>query len=136
MEGSFPTHALCYDCHLSIRSDASGRANGAHFRDGEEGDSSCKIPGAVILIGNQGKIVYRRAFGLRALKPKKLPMTTDTIFDIASLTKVIATSTAVAQLVEMGKLDLEDPVGKYWPEFKANGKEGSRARPPHALFRP
>ena len=82
-----------------------------------------KIPGAVILIGNQGKVVYRRAFGLRALKPKKLPMTTDTIFDIASLTKVIATSTAVAQLVEMGKLDLEDPVGKYWPEFKANGKE-------------
>jgi len=87
-----------------------------------------KIPGAVILIGNQGKVVYRQAFGLRALKPKKLPMTTDTIFDIASLTKVIATSIAVAQLVEMGKLDLEDPVAKYWPEFKANGKEGITVR--------
>jgi len=82
-----------------------------------------KIPGAVILIGNQGKVVYRRAFGLRAQKPKMVPMTTDTIFDIASLTKVIATSTAVAQLVEMGKLNLEDPVAKYWPEFKVNGKE-------------
>jgi len=82
-----------------------------------------KIPGAVILIGSQGKVVYRRAFGLRALKPKKLPMTTQTLFDIASLTKVIATSTAVAQLVEMGKLNLEDPVARYWPEFKANGKE-------------
>ncbi len=82
-----------------------------------------KIPGAVILIGNQGKIVYRQAFGLRARKPKKIPMTTDTIFDIASLTKVIATSTAVMQLVEKGKLNLEDPVAKYWPEFKANGKE-------------
>jgi uncharacterized protein YbbC (DUF1343 family) len=81
-----------------------------------------KIPGAVILIGNEGKVVYRQAFGLSALKPKKLPMTVDTIFDIASLTKVIATSTAVGQLVEMGKLNLEDPVARYWPEFKANGK--------------
>jgi uncharacterized protein YbbC (DUF1343 family)/CubicO group peptidase (beta-lactamase class C family) len=82
-----------------------------------------KIPGAVILIGNEGKVVYRKAFGVSALKPKKLPMTIDTIFDIASLTKVIATSTAVLQLVEMGKLNLEDPVAKYWPEFKASGKE-------------
>ncbi len=82
-----------------------------------------KIPGAVILIGHQGKIVYRRAFGSQALKPKKLPMTTDAIFDLASLTKVIATSTAIAQLVENEKLDLEDPVVKYWPEFGSNGKE-------------
>jgi uncharacterized protein YbbC (DUF1343 family)/CubicO group peptidase (beta-lactamase class C family) len=87
-----------------------------------------RIPGAVILIGNQGKVVYRRAFGLRALKPKKVPMTTDTIFDIASLTKVIATSTAVAQLVETGKLNLEDPVAKHWPEFKVNGKEAITVR--------
>ena len=86
------------------------------------------IPGAVILIGNQGKVVYRRAFGFRAQKPKKVPMTTDTIFDMASLTKVIATSTAVAQLVEMGKLNLEDPVAKYWPEFKVNGKEAITVR--------
>ena len=82
-----------------------------------------QIPGAVILIGNEGKVVYRKAFGLSALKPKKLPMTINTIFDIASLTKVIATSTAVMQLVEMGKLNLEDPVAKYWPEFKVSGKE-------------
>lgn len=82
-----------------------------------------KIPGAVILIGNQGRIVYRQAFGLRSREPKKIPMTTDTIFDIASLTKVIATSTAVMQLVEKGKLNLEDPVVKYWPEFRVNGKE-------------
>ena len=82
-----------------------------------------KIPGVVILIGNQGKVVYRQAFGLRSREPKKIPMTTDTIFDIASLTKVIATSTAVMQLVEKGKLNLEDPVVKYWPEFGTNGKE-------------
>ena len=67
-----------------------------------------RIPGAVILIGNQGKVVFRRAFGLSALRPKKVPMTIDTIFDIASLTKVIATSTAVAQLVEMGKPPLRE----------------------------
>jgi uncharacterized protein YbbC (DUF1343 family)/CubicO group peptidase (beta-lactamase class C family) len=81
-----------------------------------------KTPGAVVLIGSQSKIVYRRAFGHRALRPEKRPMTEDTIFDLASLTKVIATSTAVMQLVEQGKLRLEDPVAKYWPEFKANGK--------------
>jgi uncharacterized protein YbbC (DUF1343 family)/CubicO group peptidase (beta-lactamase class C family) len=82
-----------------------------------------KIPGAVILIGHEGKVIYRKVFGLSALKPKKLSMTINTIFDVASLTKVIATSTAVMQLVEMGKLNLEDPVAKYWPEFKGSGKE-------------
>ena len=84
---------------------------------------SGKIPGAIILIGNHGKIVYRQCFGFRALIPKKEPMTIDTIFDLASLTKVIATTTAVMQLVDDGKLNLEDPVVKYWPEFKKNGKE-------------
>lgn len=80
------------------------------------------IPGAVVLIGSHGKIVYRRAFGYRALQPEKLPMTMDTIFDLASLTKVIATTTAVLQLVEAGKLRLEDPVSMYWPEFAVYGK--------------
>jgi len=82
-----------------------------------------KIPGAVILIGNEGKVVYRKAFGVSALSPKKLPMTPNTMFDVASLTKVIATCTAVMQLAETGKLNLEDPVAKYWPEFKVSGKE-------------
>jgi uncharacterized protein YbbC (DUF1343 family)/CubicO group peptidase (beta-lactamase class C family) len=82
-----------------------------------------RIPGAVILIGHEGKVIYRNVFGMSALKPKKRPMTIDTIFDVASLTKVVATSTAVMQLVEMGKLNLEDPVVKYWPEFKGNSKE-------------
>jgi uncharacterized protein YbbC (DUF1343 family) len=82
-----------------------------------------KIPGAVILIGHQGKVVYRHAFGFRELIPKKSPMTAETIFDLASLTKVVATSTAVAQLIEKGEINLDDPVAKYWPEFKTNGKE-------------
>jgi uncharacterized protein YbbC (DUF1343 family)/CubicO group peptidase (beta-lactamase class C family) len=82
-----------------------------------------QIPGAVILIGNQDKIVYRQAFGHCAVWPKKRPMTPNTIFDLASLTKVIATTPAAVQLVEKGQLALEDPVAKYWPEFKSNGQE-------------
>ena len=89
----------------------------------EEAMISGKIPGAVVLIGNQGKVVYRHAFGNRAVEPKKLPMRLDTIFDLGSLTKVIATTTALMQLVEKGKLRLEDRVAAHWPEFKANGKE-------------
>ena len=81
-----------------------------------------KIPGAVVLIGSHGNVVYRRAFGYRALQPEKQPMTMDTIFDLASLTKVVATTTAVMQLVEAGKLRLDDPVTKYWSEFAANEK--------------
>jgi uncharacterized protein YbbC (DUF1343 family) len=83
-----------------------------------------RIPGAVILIGNRGKVVYRRAFGHRALEPKKSPMTVDTLFDIASLTKVVATTTAILQFVEEGRVSLDDPVAKYWPEFGENGKAG------------
>jgi uncharacterized protein YbbC (DUF1343 family)/CubicO group peptidase (beta-lactamase class C family) len=81
-----------------------------------------KIPGAVILVGNGDRILYRKAFGYRAQQPNKLAMTTDTIFDLASLTKVIATTTAIMQLVEQGQLQLDDPIAKYWPEFGANGK--------------
>jgi uncharacterized protein YbbC (DUF1343 family)/CubicO group peptidase (beta-lactamase class C family) len=82
-----------------------------------------KMPGAVVLIGHNGRVVYRRAFGYRALVPRRLPMRVDTIFDLASLTKVIATTTAIMQLLEEGKLRLEDPVANYWPEFGANGKD-------------
>jgi len=87
-----------------------------------------KTPGAVVIIGNQGRIVYRKAFGYRALEPKKVPMTEDTIFDLASLTKTIATATAIMQLSEQGKLDIEAPVYRYWPAFKANNKKGITVR--------
>jgi uncharacterized protein YbbC (DUF1343 family)/CubicO group peptidase (beta-lactamase class C family) len=87
-----------------------------------------KTPGAVVLVGHQGQIVYRRAFGYRARVPHKLPMTTATIFDLASLTKIVATTTAVMQLVEQGKIRLEEPVADYWPEFRVNGKEDITVR--------
>ena len=80
------------------------------------------LPGAVILVGHQGKTVYRKAFGYRSLVPQQVPMTEDTIFDLASLTKVVATTNAVMQLVDAGAIDLNAPVSKYLPEFKGNGK--------------
>lgn len=80
------------------------------------------IPGAVVMVGTRKKTLYREAFGRRALKPEPLPMNADTRFDLASLTKVIATTTAVMQLVERKKLRLDAPVARYWPQFARNGK--------------
>ena len=81
-----------------------------------------KMPGAVVLIGHNGRIVYRKAFGARSIEPTREAMTVDTIFDLASLTKCIATTTAVMQLVESGKVKLNDPVSAYLPWFAENGK--------------
>ncbi len=85
------------------------------------------IPGAVILIGHEGKVVYRRAFGYRTRQPEEA-MEVETIFDLASLTKPIATATAVLQLAERGELQLDAPVARYWPEFAAHGKGSIRIR--------
>jgi uncharacterized protein YbbC (DUF1343 family) len=81
-----------------------------------------QLPGAVVLVGRQGKIVYRKAFGNRALEPNIEAMTLDTIFDLASLTKVVATATSVMILVERGQIRLGDPVARYIPEFGEMGK--------------
>ena len=86
------------------------------------------IPGAVLVVGHNGKVIYRRAYGNRALEPRREPMTRETIFDLASLTKVVATTTAVMKLVEQGKVRLNDPVAKYLPEFAQNGKEDISVR--------
>ncbi|MGO9057059.1 MAG: serine hydrolase [Candidatus Binataceae bacterium] len=86
------------------------------------------IPGAVVMIGNHGRVVYDRAFGFRSLKPLPLKMTADTIFDLASLTKVVATTTAVMRLVEQGRMKLDERVASYWPEFAANGKAAITVR--------
>src|SRR5262252_686181 len=81
------------------------------------------IPGAVLVVGHNGRVIYRKAYGHRALEPRRELMTLDTIFDLASLTKVIATTTAVMQLMELGKIRLNDPVAKYIPDFAQNGKD-------------
>ncbi|MGA7949357.1 MAG: exo-beta-N-acetylmuramidase NamZ domain-containing protein [Thiobacillaceae bacterium] len=84
--------------------------------------AASRLPGAVVLVGGENSVYYRRAFGERQVKPERLPMTEDTIFDLASLTKPVATATAIMQLDELGKVDLDAPVARYWPEFATNGK--------------
>jgi len=80
-------------------------------------------PGAVVIVGHDGKVVYRKAFGSRSLDPTIEPMTLDTIFDMASLTKVMATTSSVMRLVQLGQIKLNDPVARHIPEFAQNGKE-------------
>jgi uncharacterized protein YbbC (DUF1343 family)/CubicO group peptidase (beta-lactamase class C family) len=77
-----------------------------------------RLPGAVVIVGHKGKIVYRKAFGNRSLVPTVEKMTVDTIFDAASLTKVVATTTSVMILVEQGKLRLTDRIGQFIPEIE------------------
>ena len=77
-----------------------------------------KLPGAVVLIGHKGKIVFRKAYGNRALVPNVEKMTVDTIFDVASLTKVVATTTSIMILVERGQIRLNDTIGKFIPEIE------------------
>jgi uncharacterized protein YbbC (DUF1343 family)/CubicO group peptidase (beta-lactamase class C family) len=83
-----------------------------------------QTPGAVVVVGRRGRTVFHRAYGSRALEPTREPMTPDTIFDIASLTKVVATATCVMILVERGRVRLAEPMARYVPEFGANGKSG------------
>src|SRR6185369_3674573 len=77
-----------------------------------------KPPGAVVLVGREGRVVWRKAYGARAVEPVREAMTPDTIFDLASLTKVVATTTSVMILMERGKLRLSDPVSLHIPELK------------------
>ena len=117
----------------------------------EDAVQSGLIPGAVLLIGrsadnqlHQGQVLYLKAYGSRALVPQPEPMTTDTIFDVASLTKVIATTPCVMKLFERGKLRIDDPVTKYLPEFQG-GKSDITVRnlmthfsgmPPDLILKP
>ena len=82
-----------------------------------------KMPGAVVVVGRGDTIVWRKAYGERAVQPSPEPMTLDTIFDMASLTKVVATTPAVMKLVEDGRIRLTDPVASFIPEFGKYGKD-------------
>jgi uncharacterized protein YbbC (DUF1343 family)/CubicO group peptidase (beta-lactamase class C family) len=85
----------------------------------ERGD----LPGAVVLVVHRDKVVFRRAYGLRSKKPAEVAMTEDTVFDLASLTKPIATATSLMLLVEQGKLRVSDRVAQHLPAFAAKGKD-------------
>ncbi len=88
-----------------------------------EGLAQNKTPGCVVVVGYQGHIVHRRAYGQRQVEPQPEPMTPDTIFDLASLTKPIATATSVLLLLEEGRVQLDDPISRHLPEFAQAGKE-------------
>lgn len=81
-----------------------------------------RLPGAVVVVGVGDKVVLRQAYGERAVLPSRSPTTVDTMYDAASLTKVMATAVAIQQLVERGLIDLDKPAAAYWPAFAANGK--------------
>ena len=78
---------------------------------------SGKMPGCVLIVGRQDEVLLRKAYGSRALLPERVPMTLDTVFDLASLTKPLATSTSLMILVERGKVDLRAPASRYVPEL-------------------
>ena len=89
----------------------------------EEAITQQQIPGAVVWVGRGDQMLYRKAYGYRAVKPELLPMQLETVFDLASLTKGIATATSIMILVEDGKLRLSDKVSQHLPEFAQDGKD-------------
>ena len=96
---------------------------GAIDRVVDEGLQAHKMPGCVVLIARRGTVVLLKAYGHRQVEPERVAMTTDTVFDLASLTKPVATAASVMLLVQEGKLRLDDPVAKHCPEFGQDGKE-------------
>jgi CubicO group peptidase (beta-lactamase class C family) len=82
--------------------------------------------GGVVVVGRKGGIVFEKAYGFRAVVPTKEEMTVDTVFDLASVTKCVATASAVMKLVEQGRIRLNDPVETYIPEWKRSPDETAR----------
>jgi len=89
----------------------------------EESIAKHELPGAVVLVARKGRVVWEKAYGSRAVEPAREAMTTDTMFDLASLTKVIATATSIMILVERGKVRLSDPLSRFIPEIKGEGRD-------------
>ncbi len=111
--------AVPRDDAIAIDFERLSRIDGAVEAAIADGD----LPGAVVLVWSRGQTAYLKAFGRRAVEPASEPMTVDTIFDLASLTKVVATTTAVMMLVEEGRVRLRAPVAEYLPAFARRGKE-------------
>ena len=82
-----------------------------------------ELPGAVVLVARHGRVTWRKSYGSRAVEPQREAMTVDTIFDLASLTKVVATATSIMILIEQGKVRLSDPVIQFIPEMKGRGRD-------------
>ena len=104
---------------LGVSAERLDRIDGAIKQAVDKGE----LPGAVVLVVHRGNIVFRRAYGQRSKQPAAVPMTVDTVFDLASLTKPVATAPSIMLLAEQGKLRLTDPVSKHLPAFAARGKD-------------
>src|SRR5574341_1310582 len=88
----------------------------------EEAVAQGYFPGAVVLVGREGEVAFERAFGWRSLVPERTPMQPDTIFDLASLTKPLATALAVMLLVRERKIGLDDRATRFFSNFGVYGK--------------
>src|SRR6266850_3148439 len=82
-----------------------------------------ELPGAVVLVARHGRVVWRKAYGARAVEPQREAMTANTIFDLASLTKIVATATSIMILIEEGKVRLSDNAIQFIPEMKGGGRD-------------
>ena len=114
------------------RSAVRGPVSSAQFaqvqRLVEQGMAAGTFPGAVVHVRQDARVVWHHAFGWAAVTPRRRTMRSDAVFDLASLTKPIATATAVLQLVEHGILQLDHPVADYLPAFGASGKQAVTVR--------
>ena len=88
----------------------------------EQGLTGGAFPGAVLLVARGDEILFHEAFGHRSLEPSRTPMTRDMVFDLASLTKALVTTTAIMLLVREGKLRLDDRITRFIPNFGVHGK--------------
>jgi uncharacterized protein YbbC (DUF1343 family)/CubicO group peptidase (beta-lactamase class C family) len=107
---------------LRVPSDRIGAFDAQVQRLVEQSIAEKKMPGCIVAVGNRDGVFYQKAFGNRSLDPVA-PMTLDTVFDMASITKPVATATSIMQLIERGELRLKDKVSSYFPEFATNEKE-------------
>ncbi|MEJ7605023.1 MAG: serine hydrolase domain-containing protein [Bryobacteraceae bacterium] len=115
----FLSAALCSAC-LSAEGFSGGPAIESIIENAIHRD---QLPGAVVLIGHKGRVVYKKAFGSRATLPQRESMTLDTVFDVASLTKAVATASSIMKLIEQGKMRLNDRVTEHIPEFQGGTSE-------------
>ncbi len=121
--------ALALGSHGGLAAERLARIDGVV----SESIAKHELPGAVVLAGHRGKVVFRKAYGNRAVEPFAEPMTVDTVFDVASLTKSVATAPSVMILVEEGKLLLSDPVVRHIPEFAPDGGDRAKVTIEHLL---
>jgi uncharacterized protein YbbC (DUF1343 family) len=101
---------------------AAGSRFGGIDRLVNEAIAAKQTPGAVVLVGRGDEVLFEKTYGQRAIVPAAEAMTLDTIFDLASLTKVIATTTATMKLIEEGRVRLNDAVATFIPGFERHGK--------------